>query len=645
MKIVHVSSARGFHGGEGQVLALCTGLVERGHDVLLVVQPGAPLGERARAAGVAVHELRMRTEFDFAAARRLRRLASEFGADVLHCHTGMAHGLGWRASGGRRAWKLVVTRRVLRPIRRGPVTWLKYHRRVDAFIAISQATRRQLLRYGTAPDLISVAYSACVEPEPRTTTAPVTAPMTAEQYGIGADEFVVGAIGQLDACKDHRTLVAAAGLLRRRGREFRLLIVGDGALRVELERQAERERIAGITTFTGYVVDIRPLLARMNVLAMPSTREGLGTAVLRAFDAGVPVVAADAGGLPEMVRHGETGRLFPAGDAGALARELERIMDGPSRPDLVENARRLLDERFRPHHMVEANLDVYRRLIEATEPSAAGVLEERDGARTLYVRADWKARLAKINLSEAVRHAPTAPGLMGRGDLRLVEIDGARLLCKRMRHGGLLAKLLGYRFGDRYLDRRKPVSEMRVAAHALAHGVATAELPAVIVERAMPPFYRYWVLSKELPGCTNLLEYLRERRPRRERIAAVVAAARAVAAMHDAGLYHADLHLKNILLRFDGTGRAEAFIIDFDKAALAPHMSVRRRFANLRRLWKSAEKARAAGFAIARSDMVRFLVEYGGADFACYRELAARAPAMRWHRWRYRHDVLTTKPK
>ncbi|MBN1919185.1 MAG: glycosyltransferase [Verrucomicrobia bacterium] len=637
MKIVHVSSARGFYGGEGQVLALCTGLAGCGHDVLLVVPPGSALSERARAAGVVVHELRMRTEFDLFAAHSLRCLATEFGADVVHCHTGMAHGLGWLASGGARPWKLVVTRRVLRPIRRGLFTRLKYHRRVDAFIAISRATRRQLLRYGVAPNVISAACSACVEPEPTTTTVAVTA----EQYGIGADEFVIGAIGQLDAYKDHRTLVAAAGLLRRRGREFRLLIVGDGRLRVELERQAESEGISDITTFTGYVVDIRPLLARADVLAMPSTQEALGTIVLRAFDTGVPVVAADAGGLPEIVRHGETGRVFRAGDPEALSRELELAMDDPSRLGLVDNARHLLDERFRPGHMVEANLDVYRRLIEAGGTGVPGPIEKRNGSRTLYVQPEWQARLAKGDLWTAVEHAPAAAGLTGRSDLRLVEINGARLLCKRMQHGGLLAKLLG----DRYVDHRKPLSEMRVAAHALAHGVPTAELPAVLTERAAPPFYRYWVLSKEIAGCTNLLEYLRERRPRRERIAAVAAAARAVAAMHDAGLYHADLHLKNILVRFDASGEARAFIIDFDKAVLEPHMSMQRRFTNLRRLWKSAEKARAAGFAIARSDMVRFLVEYAGEDFICHRELARHASGMRWHRWRYRHDVLTTIPK
>jgi len=635
MRTVHVNPARQFHGGEGQTLALCAGLIERGHDVVLITQPGAPLAERARAAGVAVHEVRMRTEFDLGAAAHIRRLLRDTRADVLHCHTGMAHGLGWFASRGRRDWKLVVTRRVLRPIRRGLFTRLKYRGGVDAFVAVSGAARRQLLDYGVAPTRVRLVHDACVEGEA------AGRPARPETFGIEPDDFVIGAIGQLAACKDQRTLLSAAGMLRRRGRRFRLLVVGDGTLRGPLERQAQHEGIADVAVFAGYVQDIRSLLRRMNVLAMPSVREALGSVVLRAFDAGVPVVAADAGGLPEMVRAGETGLLFRAGDAAALARELERLLDRPAPHEMIENARRLLDEQFRPWHMVDGNLAVYERVLDESRARTADPIVERNGRRTLYVRPEWQTRLADTDLRGAVRHAPRAPGLAGRGDLRVLDLDGARLLCKQMRHGGLLGGLLG----DCYIDRRKPLNEMRVVAHALSHEVPTAELPAVMTQRSVLPFYRYWVFSRELPAAVDMLGYLRTRRARRERIPAVAAAARAVRAMHDAGLFHADLNLKNLLVRPDGAGGAEAFVIDFDKARLAPHMSVRRRFRNLRRLWKSAEKARSAGFAITPSDMLRFLVEYAGPDLPCYLELVERAPTMRWHRWRYRHEVLTTRPR
>jgi|GEM_PF-160831 len=637
MKTVHLNPARRFHGGEVQTLALCAGLVERGHETLLVAQPGSPLAARARAAGVEVRELRMRTEFDFLAARRLRRLMRQSDAAALHCHTGMAHGLGWLASPRRRSWKLVVTRRVLRPIRRGPFSRAKYLRGVDHFIAITQAVRRQLLNYGVPPGRVTVVHDACVELAPEA-AAHATTP---ETFGIEPEDFVIGTVGALEACKDQRTLIAAASMLRRRGRAFKLLIVGDGRLRWALEAQAQREGIADATIFTGYANDIRPFLGRMNVFIMPSVREALGSVVLLAFESGVPVVAADAGGLPEIVRPGETGVLFPAGNAVALADELERLMEKPAPRAIIENARGFLDKSFRPEQIVEANLAVYRRVLDENEAQRFIPIIRRNGSRTIFLQPKWKDQLAGVDLYNAAAHAPRVPGRTGRGALGLVEVNGARLLCKRMEHGGLLRRLLG----SRYLDPRKPLSEMRVVGHAIARGVPTAEVPAVVTERALPPFYRYWVFSRELPGTVDLLEYLRTRPARRERIPAIAAAARAVRVMHDAGLFHADLHLKNILVRVLEEKRPEVFIIDFDKARLVRPMSVRTRLKNLRRLWKSAEKARAAGFGITRSDMLRFLVEYAGPDLPCYRALVGRASTMRWHRWRYRHEVLTTRPK
>jgi len=274
-------------------------------------------------------------------------------------------------------------------------------------------------------------------------------------------------------------------------------------------------------------------------------------------------------------------------------------------------------------------------------PQPARIVVHRTARWTVLIQPEWEDRLAALDLPEAVVRAPEAAGLKGRGRLGVLEVEGERLLCKRMQHGGLLAKVLG----GRYLDRRKPMNELRIACYALACGVPVAEVPAVLMRRTPPPFYQYWVVSRELSDTVDMLAFLRTRPQRSERIPAIRAAARSVCAMHDAGLFHADLNLKNILIRVGATGRPETFLIDFDKAAFRPHMSAHVRFRNLRRLWKSAEKARAAGFAISRSDMFCFLAEYAGADFSRYRELIRHASAMRWNRWRYRHEVLTTRPQ
>jgi tRNA A-37 threonylcarbamoyl transferase component Bud32 len=265
------------------------------------------------------------------------------------------------------------------------------------------------------------------------------------------------------------------------------------------------------------------------------------------------------------------------------------------------------------------------------EPHEERPIVQRNGSRTTLVRPTWRERLAGVDLYAAALDAPRAPTLEGRGDLGLLEINGARLLCKRMQHGGLLAGLLG----DRYLDPRKPCNELGVVARALARGVPTAEVAAVATERAGWPLYRYWVFSSELPDTVDMRAYMQTRPPRAERIGAIGAAARAVRAMHDAGILHADLHLKNILVRIAGETEPHGFVIDFDKARVLPRLGVRQRFRNLARLWRSAEKARTTGVRIERADMVAFLRAYAGDELPVYLDLVRGYRRIQRHRRRY----------
>jgi tRNA A-37 threonylcarbamoyl transferase component Bud32 len=267
----------------------------------------------------------------------------------------------------------------------------------------------------------------------------------------------------------------------------------------------------------------------------------------------------------------------------------------------------------------------------AGEPHEHRPIVERNGSCTALVCPAWHERLAGIDLYTAALNAPRAPKLAGRGDLGLLELDGARLLCKPMQHGGLLAKLLG----GRYLDARKPCNELRVVGHALARGVPTAEIAAMVTKRDLWPVYRYWVFSSELAGTVDLRAYLRASPPRAERMMAIAAIARAVRTMHDAGILHADLHLKNILVRVTDRTRPEAFIIDFDKARVRPRLDVRQRFGNLARLWRSAEKARAAGVRVRYADMIAFLRTYAGDTFRLYLDLVRGYRRIRRHRRRY----------
>src|SRR5262249_11167084 len=153
--------------------------------------------------------------------------------------------------------------------------------------------------------------------------------------------------------KGHRYLLEAAALVP----EARFVIVGDGELRGELERQAHELGIGARVLFTGARDDIPDLLASFDVFAFPSLYERLCLAVIEAQAARVPVVATPVGGIRETVVDGETGFLVPPRDPQALAQAIHRLLDDRELARLMAlEARARARERFSQDRMVARTL-------------------------------------------------------------------------------------------------------------------------------------------------------------------------------------------------------------------------------------------------------------------------------------------------
>jgi glycosyltransferase involved in cell wall biosynthesis len=121
-------------------------------------------------------------------------------------------------------------------------------------------------------------------------------------------------------------LVAAAGLLEHPSAQ--VLLVGDGPERKALERESKRISIADRVHFVGFVAHDRlpGVLAHADVLVLPSLYEELGTVLLEAMQAGLPIVASKTGGIPDVIEDGVNGLLVPPGNPGALARAIDRLL-------------------------------------------------------------------------------------------------------------------------------------------------------------------------------------------------------------------------------------------------------------------------------------------------------------------------------
>ena len=175
--------------------------------------------------------------------------------------------------------------------------------------------------------------------------------------------IVVGAVANLSPDKDHETLLRGFAGFLKRFPGARLVMVGDGPCAGEVRGLAQRLGVGGAVEFMGFRTDVPALMRTFNVFAHAARTEGLGLAILEALAARVPVVASDVGGIPEIVRNGINGRLFPAGDAVALCNAMTEVLDQPdATAAMTEQGFRDVGARFSVESMCAAYERLYRSL-------------------------------------------------------------------------------------------------------------------------------------------------------------------------------------------------------------------------------------------------------------------------------------------
>ncbi len=358
MRVAHLDTGRTWRGGQQQVLLLMNGLRERRVENLLLA-PRGPLLERARAAGHAAEEWNARGEWDvpavLAAARRLRG----FAADVAHLHSAHAHTLGVLAArlGGRPA--VVVSRRVDFAVATTPWSRLKYRLPVDRFFCISRGVMEVMRRAGVPEERLALVPSGVEFATPAEVAA---APDLRTALGLAAETPIIGTVAALAPHKNHADLMRAAARVCAARPEVHFAWFGEGRCRGALEAQRRSLGLVDRVHMLGFRPEARGTIPQFTLFALASYLEGLCTSILDAQSLGVPVVATDTGGIPELVEDRRSGRLVPPRDPEALAAALLELLadPGPSRGWAEEAARRVRS--FSAERMVERSHEEYLRL-------------------------------------------------------------------------------------------------------------------------------------------------------------------------------------------------------------------------------------------------------------------------------------------
>jgi len=380
IRALHVITRMNIGGASRNMLALTGALRELGHETLLafgVPEPGE--GELDLDDEPAMRIAGLRRALDPASDQRaiteLTRLIARYQPDVVHTHMSKAGALGRSAARRQKVSTVVHTfhGHVLEGYFASPanaafmIAERRLAKRTDALIAVSAATRDELLEAGIGrPEQWRVLPVALdLEPIARSTISPAQARRALD---LPAGVPLVGIVGRLVPIKNHVLFLEAARRVLERIPAATFVIAGDGELRSLLE--VEAESLGGRVRFLGWVSDLPTLYAALDVVVLTSLNEGTPVALIEAAAAGRAVVATDVGGVAEVVEDG--GYLVPSGDERALADAIEALIGDPDlRIRLGRAGRDGVVERYAAERVGASTAGLYLDLMGRTSADEA----------------------------------------------------------------------------------------------------------------------------------------------------------------------------------------------------------------------------------------------------------------------------------
>ncbi|WP_163870315.1 N-acetyl-alpha-D-glucosaminyl L-malate synthase BshA [Myxococcus eversor] len=366
-------------GGSGMVATgIGLGMAERGHRVHFIArEPPARLDTLPR--GVTFHEV---TESDYPALQRsgtypialaskMIEVANSEKLDVLHVHYAVPHATAaWMARevlgehGPRIVTTLHGTDTTLVGVHPSYLPMTRFSiLRSDAVTTPSAFLRDATWSGFSLPQTFPIEVIANFVDTERYAPARERAHLRALFPDLGEHEPVLIHVSNFRPVKRITDVVGVFAEVHRQ-LPCRLVMVGDGPERAPAERMLRELGLSHRVAFPGKQDRFMEVLAASDVFLLPSEQESFGLAALEALSCGVPVVASDVGGIPEVVRHGDTGLLAPLGDVRAMAGHVLGLLRDATRwKNFSLRARADVVERFRMEPAIDRYEALYRRLV------------------------------------------------------------------------------------------------------------------------------------------------------------------------------------------------------------------------------------------------------------------------------------------
>lgn len=366
MKILHLSSANSFGGGERHLTDLVRALASRGHEMSVALTPDAALARQLSFLPARnIVALPMRHLHILTAAQKLTRFVRERDTEIIHAHMARDYPLAALIAmlAGRQV-SLVLTRHVLFPL--GNIHRLTFAR-AARIIAVSAPVANALRAQHLCPDAKIVCINNGIELSSFSESRQERESFR-RQIGAAEDQLLIGISGELSRIKGQEDFLRAAALIADEFPRALFLLAGadptrDQSERLKLERLTNKLKLQHRVRFLGWIEPITPFLAALDLFVSTSRSESFGLAMVEAMASKLPIIATRTAGAMEILNDAQTGLLTPCDDPPALATAMRQLLgDQNQRRTLGARARQSARQRFSLEHMVSETERLYSLL-------------------------------------------------------------------------------------------------------------------------------------------------------------------------------------------------------------------------------------------------------------------------------------------
>ena len=353
MSFFLVDAGREWRESQIQMLYVARELRKKGYTAHLVLEPGSDILRRAAEDGLPTVALPMHGRMSWLVRRNLARQMRDLGCKLVHVYESFGAALGLAAAAAAQ----VPVRILSRPADSSPLEGRLPFPSIDAVIAGTEAVKSILLRGGVAEDRIEVI-------PPGTDFSPLIVQppdnLVGRKLGLGPDDFLVGTVLPLEDERGLQALLEGAAIVRGQALKVKIVILGEGSLRLESTEEADALVTEGICLFLGFLDERARILSSLNMFLVFSHLDGFGGLLIDAMASGLPVVAADVGKARDLITHRESGLLVPARNAKALADAILKVhFDRNLAARLASRGREAALEKYSAEAMARRIIGVY----------------------------------------------------------------------------------------------------------------------------------------------------------------------------------------------------------------------------------------------------------------------------------------------